>query len=355
MEMKFSDSRINYSGRIDIKEDGAYFYFASSYARVSFKGTSVSAVINNKTVWGSLCLGYVIDGRMGKIPLDRQNDGRDITLLIADNLEADKIHTLTVYKRHAANHSFALRELCCDGEFTDAPEKPSLRLEFYGDSVSAGEVSEAYDFTGRCDPASHDSSFDNSYLSYTWQTARLLNADIQNVSQGGIAVFDGTGYFHAPKMIGMESIYDKMCYFPEGGEITRWDFSRYIPDIVVFALGQNDKHNGVTGMDDLDIFDPVYRAKWKEGYKNIVCGVHSHYPENTKYVFLTTLLCHDPEWDKAIGEIVSELCGSGINACHMMFKRNGAATPGHPRYQEHKEMAEELAGFIRGHLPDIKK
>lgn len=347
MEIKFNDSKIAYGGRIDMKADGAYFYFASSYASVSFKGTSVSAVINNSAVWGSLCLGYIIDGRMGKIPLNRQDNGKDITLLIADSLEPDMTHTLTIYKRHAANHSFALKTLSCEGEFLTAPEKPSMKMEFYGDSVSAGEVSEAFDFTGRTDPASHDSSFDNSYLSYTWQTARLLGADIQNVSQGGIAVFDNTGYFHAPHMIGMESVYDKMCYFPEGGEITEWDFSRYSPDYVVFALGQNDQHNGITDENDLDIHDPDYRTKWKEGYKKIVNGIREHYSKDTKYIFLTTLLCHDPEWDKAIGEITEELKTDGVKAYHMMFKRNGAATPGHPRYQEHKEMAEELAEFIR--------
>ena len=57
---------------------------------------------------------------------------------------------------------------------------------------------------------------------------------------------------------------------------------------------------------------------------------------------------HDAEWDKAIDEVVNELKAEGIPAYHMLFKRNGAATPGHPRYQEHKEMAEELATFLRG-------
>ena len=347
MEIKFNDKRINYGGRIDMKDDGAYFYFASSYAEVRFRGTEISAVINNTNVWGTICLGYVIDGRMGKIPLPAYNNGKDCEYRIADSLEDDKEHTLIIYKRHAANHSFALRSLSCNGEFLDAPEKPALKLEFYGDSVSAGEVTEAVDFTGRSDPASHDSIYDNSYLSYTWQTARMLGADIQNVSQGGIAVFDDTGYFHAPKMIGMESVWDKMCYFPEGGEITQWDFSRYTPDVVVFALGQNDKHNGITDKDDIDIYEADTRTKWKEGYKRIVKGVHSRYNKETKYIFITTLLMHDPEWDKAIGEMTAELKNDGLDAYHFMFKRNGAATPGHPRYPEHTEMAEELSAFIK--------
>lgn len=350
MELGYKSEKINYYGRIDMKEDGAYFYFPSSSAEVRFKGTEISAKIKADIVWGTVSLGYVIDGRMGKVPLNRENNGRYMTYQLANSLEPDTEHTLILYKMHAANLSFSLDSFSCDGEFTAPPEKPALKLEFYGDSVSAGEVTEAYDFVGRSDPASHDSAYDNSYLSYTWQTARLLGAQIQNVSQGGIAVFDDTGYFHAPKMIGMESVYDKLCYFPEGGELTKWDFSRYTPDVAVFALGQNDKHNGVTDKDDIDIYDTETRTKWKEGYKGIVKNIHAHYGNNTKYIFLTTLLMHDPEWDKAIDEAVCELKAEGIPAYHMLFKRNGAATPGHPRYQEHKEMAEELADYIRGIL-----
>ena len=347
MDICFNDKRIGYSGRIDMKEDGAYFYYAASSAEVRFTGTEISAVICAKSVWGCSALGYVIDGRVGKIPFNKDNDGKDMTIQIANSLEPDKEHTLLIYKRSAANHSFALKSFSCSGEFLDAPEKPGLKLEFYGDSVTAGEVCEAVDFVGRSDPASHDSSYDNSYFSYAWQTARLLGAKIHAVAQGGIAVFDGTGYFHWPDMIGMESVWDKMCYFPEAGDITEWDFSRYTPDVIVFALGQNDDHNGVTDKNDIDIADPDTRKKWKAGYKDIakkVCGKYGNAP---KMVFLTTLLMHDPEWDKAIDEAVEELKEEGLAAYHMLFKRNGAATPGHPRIPEHTEMAEELSAFIK--------
>lgn len=350
MEILASSDKIAYTGRVDKKENGVDFYYASSQAEVRFKGTEISVTVNMNSVWGSVSLGYVIDGREGKIPVHKYNDGKNVTYQAANSLEADKEHTLIIFKRQAANHSFTLVSFSCDGEFLQPAPRPSLKLEFYGDSVSAGEVSEAEDFAGRCDPASHDSAYDNSYQSYTWRTARLLNASFHNIAQGGIAVFDDTGWFHAPKMIGMESVYDKLCYFPEGGGITEWDFSRYIPDIVVFALGQNDQHNGITGKDDVDIYDPDTRSRWKEGYKKIARDIHKSYGNGTKYIFITTLLMHDPEWDRAIDEIVNELNSEGQQTYHFMFKRNGAATPGHPRISEHKEMAEELAGFIRSEI-----
>lgn len=348
MKITFNDPKIVYTGRIDIREDGAYFYCASSSAELHFKGTELSVELINSSAWGTLSLGYVVDGRMGRVPLPRENDGKPVTYTIANCLDPDVEHTAVIYKRHAGNHSFGILSYSCDGELLEPVPFDGLKLEFYGDSVSAGEVTEAEDFCGRCDPPCHDSIYDNAWHSYTWQVSRLLGARFHNIAQGGIAVFNDTGYFHAPKMIGMEDVYDKMCYFPEGiGGISSWDFSRYTPDVVVFALGQNDNHNGITNENDIDIYDPDTRKKWKEGYKGILRGVHSHYPAETKYIFITTVLMHDPEWDRAIDEIVCELKEENIDAYHFMFNGNGAVTPGHPRRQEHEKMANELAEFIR--------
>lgn len=345
MIIQHDDKKISYSGRIDHEPDGSYFYFPASSASVRFKGSSVSVVINNKTMWGTLCLGYVIDGRQGRVPIPVRNDGNDTVYQLANSLDPEKIHTIIMYKMHAANHSFALRSFETDGKFCEPLEKPHLRLEFYGDSVSAGEVAEAVGFTGMCDPASHDSVYDNAWYSYAWQTARLLGAELHDIAQGGIAVFNGTGYFNMPNTVGMESVYDKVRYF--GGEPTQWDFTKYTPHAVIFALGQNDKHNSITDSDDLNIADPEYRNKWKNGYKAIVRRIAEHYPKDTAYIFITTLLCHDPAWDKAIDELSEELSAEGLQTYRYMFARNGTATPGHPRIPEHTEMAQELSEFIR--------
>lgn len=346
MVINYDDNEISYSGRIDFDGDGAHLYYPATSAAVSFKGSFLSVSIENKTYWGTLSLGYVIDGRQGRVPLQRFNDEKTAEYRLTESLDPNQTHTLILYKMHAANHYFSVKSFETDGEFVAPPEKPDLKLEFYGDSVSAGEVSEAVDFVGRCDPSSHDSIYDNAWFSYTWQTARLLNAQIHDIAQGGIAVFDGTGYFNMPDTVGMESVYDKVRYF--GGSTTPWNFSRYIPDAVIFALGQNDNHNCIEGEPDMDIYDPVYRKKWKDGYKGIVKNVAKHYPADTKYIFLTTLLRHDPEWDRAIDEAVNELKSENISAYHFLFKRNGDATDGHPRIPEHREMAEELSEFIKG-------
>lgn len=63
------------------------------------------------------------------------------------------------------------------------PEKPNRRIEVYGDSVSAGEVSEAVDYVGKEDPE-HNGEYFNSWYSYSWMTARKLGAQIHDIAQG---------------------------------------------------------------------------------------------------------------------------------------------------------------------------
>lgn len=349
MKILHNDTKAIYMGRFDRSDSRTEIYHAGAQVRLKFSGTSLFAVINCSVFWGTLYLGVIIDGEMKEIPLSAYNNGEDITVVAAAGLD-EGIHEVIIYKRHAANQSLSFVSFETDGEFLIPNPLPELKFEVYGDSVCAGEVIEAVEYVGQCDPDGHDSRYDNVWESFVMQTARNLNSQIHNICQGGIALFDGTGYFHAPDFIGLESTFDKTCYFPEGGEITVWDFGRYRPDIVIIAIGQNDKHDGKNDNDDINIADPEYRKKWKDAYKKLVKTLDGHYKNSAKFVLTTTILMHDVEWDNAIEEIKDELNVDGIKAYHNLFSRNGAATPGHPRLPEHNEMAEELTRFIRENL-----
>ena len=341
----FADE-ILYTGRIDRQPDGAHFYWPGSNARVRFTGTTLSCLVTAEIVWGTVCLGLVVDGRLSRVPLNKENNGKQITLILADNLEADRVHEVMLFKQLDCSYSYVLHGFSTDGAFEAAPEAEKLRLEFYGDSVTAGACVEAVDYVGRTDPCSNDACYDNAWWAYSWQTARLLGASCHLTAQGGIAVLPHTGYFHYPTQIGMDETWDRLCYFPEAGEFTPWDFSRYIPHAVVFALGQNDHHNALTEQDDLKC-EGEHKALWKAEYKKIARGVMAHYPAGTPLVFITTVLRHEREWDAAIEEITQELRAEGLNALHFLFRRNGGATDGHPRIPEQTEMAEELAAFLK--------
>ena len=350
--LSFSSELIQYTGRVDHQADGAHFYWAASSALVRFRGASLRCRVTVNDIWGANSIGLTVDGRLSKVPVHRENNGREMTFLLAENLSPSEEHTVLLYKRLDCSYSYVLHGFSSDGVFLAPPQRPALRLEFYGDSVTSGACVEAVDYVGRTDPCSNDSSYDNSWWSYAWQCARLLGAEVHTVSQGGIAVLNDTGYFHYPEGIGMVDTWDRLCYFPEAGAYSRWDFSRYIPHAVVFALGQNDHHNALTDQNDITLADPAHRARWKEAYKGIARGVAGHYPAGTPLVFITTLIRHDPAWDDAIDELTRELHAEGLNSHHFLFTRNGRGTDGHPRISEQREMAEELAPFLRTLLPE---
>lgn len=337
---------LTYMGRTELYKGFPRFVFAGTMVTIRFKGTEIRCVIRNHKFFNKQELGYVLNGIVGKVTFEQSED--DITLTLADNL-TDTVHTLTLFKRQDASHYFEFKGfLLNDGaELLPADPLPKRRIECYGDSVSAGAVTEAVEHTATVDPILHEGIYDNAWYAFPMITARNLGAAINNIAQGGIAVYDRTGWYHAPDYIGMETAYDKVCYFPEAeGGFTEWDFSKYTPHVVIVAIGQNDQHNEKweyeTGTENF-IGEPKFREYWKDGYKRIVRSLREKYPK--AFIILTlTVLRHDSGWDDALDEIVSELADSRI--VHFRFTRTGAATPGHPRIPEQYEMAEELTCFI---------
>ena len=206
-------------------------------------------------------------------------------------------------------------------------------------NVSAGEVTEAVDYTGKSDPE-RQGGYSNSWYSYAWMTARMLNAQIHDIAQGGIALMDGQGWFHEPEQVGMESAWNKIRFNKTFGELTEWDFDQYTPQVVVVAIGQNDNH-------PFDYMSEDYMCEkavlWREHYTNLLKNLRQVYPK-ASIVCCTTLLEHDCSWDKAIDDVVVSMGDNKISHC--IFKRNGAATPGHLRIPETYEMARELADYI---------
>lgn len=338
------DKAFAYMGRTDrSKAESDRFIYAGAQVSFRFSGTYLAAVIANHMLSGNeMSLGAVIDGRLIKAVFDNGWDNHEKqTVVIAEGLD-DTEHTAVIFKRQAAYHYFEFYGVEVDENAEVLPwdKKYDLKIEVFGDSVSAGEVAEAVEYTASSDPENHLGKYDNAYYSYPAITARNLNAELYNNAQGGIAIFDGTGYFHYPDHIGVETTWDKLSYYPEG-PYSDWDFSRYTPDIVIMAVGQNDPHR--EGQPDNDIKDTQFREKWKGRYKEITRELMAKYPK-AQFIFLLTVLMHDAEWDKAQEEIVNELGSERVH--YLKFTRTGKATPGHPRIYEQYEMAEELTAFI---------
>lgn len=375
-----ADPAIRTMGRIDDDDpERPVWVYPYTQAAFRFTGTSLTVTLINHWCYGDSHIGVVIDGAESKVRIPSGADGAHgascgpVTLVLAEHLP-DIVHEAVVFKRQDGQHYLELLGFGVDAGAQVMPPsaaEPSRRIEVFGDSVSCGERNEAILYTGKGDPDVDLSSYSDSWRSYAAITARALGAQVHITAQGGASLLDGIGWFNGPDYIGMEGIWDRIEYNPVLGAAKPWDFSRYSPHVVVVAVGQNDSHPHDFMADD---YDGVEARHWRDRYVDFLRAIHGMYPQAT-LICATTVLCHDPSWDRAIDEAVrtfNETIGDDsltsfghttVNgghpmkadaiAHHFLYSRNGSATPGHPRVPEHEEMARELVGFIASLGGDI--
>ena len=331
---------LQYMGRIDFDDpENPVWIFPCTCVKVRFTGSCIRAVVTNQRGCWTNYLGAIIDGVERKYAL--QDQGRQ-ELLLADDLGEGE-HELLLFKRMDSCHQVVFHGLILEenGEVSAPAPLPRRKIEIYGDSVSAGEVAEAVEFCGQVDPP-HDGEYSNSYASYSWFTARMLDAQIHDIAQGGAALLDGTGYFRWPDYLGMEWIYDKLEYHTDIAQPKTWDFSRYTPHVVVVAIGQNDNHP-----DDYmsENYSHPKAVNWRAHYRAFVEKLRAIYPKAT-IILATTILNHHENWDKSIHQVWQELGDPRIH--HFLYSKNGCGTHGHIRTPEAEQMGRELSAFIEG-------
>jgi hypothetical protein len=343
-EISPQDPDLQYMGRIDMDQiDGPVMVYPSSYVKIRFIGTYLRVEVSNYHLFWDNYFGVIIDGVQSRFRLP---DSGRMSFELVKELTAGE-HEVILFKRMDSCHLLQFHGFYVNEGaqlLTPAP-LPRRKLEVYGDSVSAGEVAEAVYYEGQPDPY-HQGQYHNSYFSYAWMTARKAGAQIHNIAQGGIALLDRTGWYGAPDYVGMENVYYKIQYNPALGETKEWDFSRYTPDIVVIAIGQNDSHPVDFMAED---YQGEQAAFWKERYGAWMRQLLVHYPR-THIVLTTTILEHHPNWDRAIQEVCDELEDPRVS--HFLYQRNGKGTKGHIRIQEAEEMAGELAAYLEPLWPE---
>lgn len=371
----FTNPALSHTMGRTTSDSPAYQTWSFPYTQVHFHctGTTVGARLVHHWGYGDIHLGAIIDGMQVKapVPIDAAHDAISLTngypsrtdpngtalaerqpvdIILAEHLPNIE-HDVIIFKRQdEGNARFDMHGVLIDDEATitaPAEPMPDRRIEFYGDSVTCGERCEAICYTGQADPDVDLSGYSNAWHSYAAVTARNLNAQAHLVSQGGASLIDGIGWFHAPDYLGLESIWDRAAYNPELGATPQWDFSRYTPHVVVVAIGQNDAHPYDFMAED---YSGGQARHWRQRYIDFVHALRRVYP-NALIVLTTTILQHDPAWDRAIDEVCDTMADPRVR--HFMYLRNGTATPGHPRISEQREMAMELTSYLRSFGPEL--
>ena len=327
--------KIHYMGRIVHTDKVSTFYWSGTSAQINFEGTAVSAILQDEN--GDNYYNVIID-KDSVIMLRTAADKKLYTLV--KNLKPGK-HSLKLFKRteyplgKTDFYGFILNE----GAKILAPDPISTKkIEFYGNSITCGYGVE--DYSGKDRP---DSIYTNNYLSYAALTARHYNAEYHCISKSGIGIMISWFPYIMP------DIYDNLIPLDS---TVKWDFTKYIPDVVVIHLMQND--SWLVDKPDHDSFKKYFGTQKPteefiiNSYKQFVSSIRLKYPASQIICTMGGMDATEEgsAWPGYVEEAVKRMNDNKIFTYFMPFKN----TDGHPLAHEQKDMADGLIHFINENI-----
>ncbi|WP_242919577.1 SGNH/GDSL hydrolase family protein [Pontibacter liquoris] len=330
------DSHIAYQGRIGhAGPDAAELYWSGTTIRLNFEGTTVKAWLKDES--GDNYYNVIVDG--DSLHLLRPDTTRRAYTLTY-NLPEGK-HTLELFKRTEYDRGktqFYGFELGSDTKLLPPPAPQKRRIEFYGNSITAGYAVE--DNSGKDQP---DSTYTNHYLSYAALTARHFSAASHVICKSGIGVMVSWFPYTMPE------IFDRLNpALPE----SKWDFTKYKPDIVVINLLQND--SWLVKRPEHDEFKRVFGTTPPSqefivnAYRSFVQQIRAKYPDAQIICMLGNMdiTREGSPWPGYVQQAVAGMHDTKIHTLVVPYKN----TPGHPDRQEQQQLANSLIRFIESNI-----
>lgn len=244
------EPKIRLHGRYDRTGNRFWMDYTGSGIEFCFRGQRADIQFTAETGGKDQCVLFEVDGTPAiRIPLLQ---GTSVYTIIDSRVgDADPalvsaaLRHIRVYKESQAHTGIVDASTSCDlilidGELCDLPVR--RRIECIGDSITSGE--------GALSPSATDigstvniEEWTSSYYSWTGYLSRLMDVDIQVVSQGGWGVHCG---WNNDIHMNIPSIYSKVCgliaepFASARGASKEYDFS-FDPDVVIVNLGTNDQ------------------------------------------------------------------------------------------------------------------
>ncbi|ASU34044.1 SGNH/GDSL hydrolase family protein [Mucilaginibacter xinganensis] len=329
--IKFNDPHIRYSGRIAMRDSAAELSWSANSIKINFTGTGVSATLKDERADNNYNI--IVDGKViGKLhPEAAKKD-----YVLAAGLPAGK-HTLELFKRTewAMGKTWFYQFKFNKGDkILPAPRRQKHKIEYFGDSISCGYADE--DTTGQ---DRGTSAYENGYISYAALTARHYNAEFYNTSKSGIGITISWFPLVMSEMYGRLDATDPN---------SKWDFSKYTPDLVIVNLFQND--SWLVNMPGNEQFKAKFGTMPPKpefiigAYQSFLKSVRSKYPKAQIVCILGSMDATKAgsAWPGYIDKAVAGLNDKRI-ATHFIPYKN---TNGHPSAKEQQAMANDLIVFI---------
>jgi len=323
------DAKIQYFGRWDHSTPGVVRTGrGATYIKANFTGTSIKVRLQDKeNLWQ-----YSIDG--GDVKKFRPQGAETV---LADALPAGN-HSLLLVRRtegYMGISSFGGFELAAGEQLNDPDPVADRRMEFVGDSITAGAINE-----GKGSYA----NMENGYMAFGPQLARMLNADWSIVAKSGEGLIHNYAEPWPGTQVHTKDQYLRTFYTDEQ---PAWDPATFAPQAIVIAGGTNDFS---------DNNHRPTRNEFEKGYTELINTVRAKNPD-------AVIICVEPvpSWVGAdsrqwISEVVKTL---GVTDKKLYFVPINADKPllaeqefvgdsTHPTVKGHTKVAAYLKDKVAG-------
>ena len=317
------DPRLRYEGRFDQSDPAApAVIWQGSRIAIDFEGSALA--VRFDWVEGQNYFDVTVDGTPAVVAVNNAGQSR---LTFPYPLGSGS-HRLTLFKRSEAAVGIARFrgiEIALGAHASEAaPPRYKLKLQFFGDSITAGACNGDGD-TDQWDLfATH-----NNAESYAAFTAAALEADYRNISVSGMGIV--TGY--VPHRAGQ--IWDRL--YPVASS-PRAELAAWVPDVICLNFGENDDsftHNAKL----------PFPTSFTAAYVALVRAIRSAYP--AAHIVILRGGMHGGANSEALhdawGAAVRKLKAGDPRIYSYVFQH---WSTNHPRVSDHRLMAEELTTWL---------
>lgn len=328
------DPHVRYMGRVAMLDEAAELSWPGTTAKIDFKGTGAKATLRDEH--GMNYIDVILDGKIVKV-LHPDSIKREYTL--ASGLSNSE-HHLELFKRTEWTMGKTwLYEFTLDrGSLTLSPPANKRKMEFYGNSITCGYA--VIDSSGK---DRGTAPYEDAHLSYATITANHYNADFNIIARSGIGIM--VSWF--PQI--MPELYDRLD--PTDSE-SKWNFSKYTPDVVVINLFQND--SWIVKQPQNEQFKAKFGDKAPDedhivkAYKDFVKSIRDKYRKAQIICVLGNMDAtkEGSPWPGYVEKAVAQIGDKNIYTHFFPYKN----TSGHPNIKEQQAMADDLISFIDQHV-----
>jgi lysophospholipase L1-like esterase len=337
-----TDSRLQYTGRMEVSSASAVFSHPGVSIKLRFKGDAIELLLKDHGAGDERTTNYYQLTLDGQTPVKFAVRASQTVYELGRNLTPGE-HTVELIKLTESYVGRSeLQGFRIHGQLLTPPARPALKLEFIGDSITCGYGNEVSILEAQNPTTNFHSVNENITKAYGSLAARALGAEAMTVCYSGRGMYrNNTGSTTST----LPQIYDQVL--PDQAA-PRWDFTLYTPDIVVLNLGTNDFAPGVPDS-----------TRFQAAYTDFVTRLRGYYPRARIICAVGPMLSdgYPPgqnQWTTIQGWVSSVVKGfndrGDARVHYLAFERQKEpyGEDWHPSAATHAAMATRLTEFIRG-------